>query len=55
MQARLKYEQTGHVLIDTKPGSKAKRRNSFWTVAPILMWLLSSPQQPRGWKDSPTI
>jgi len=35
--------------------TKAKRRNSFWTVAPNLMWLLSSPQQPRGWKDSPTI
>jgi len=24
-----------------------KRRDSFWTVAPNLSWLLSSPQQPR--------
>jgi len=28
-------------------GAKSEKARQFWTVAPNLVWLLSSPQQPR--------
>jgi len=34
---------------------KAKRRNGFGPSRLFYLWSLSSPQQPLGWKDSPTI